>query len=249
MAAFLRAPRPPAIEFAEISIEGEAVSLKLKRHARARRMILRLDRNGAGAVVTIPLRASRQRALEFARTHSDWIRQRLSALPEKVQCTVGSIIPLRGSPHLIRQSQALRGTVRVVQATGTTVARIEVAGEPAHLPRRLRDWLKAECKKDLIAASTAYAQAMGVAFRKISVRDQSSRWGSCSASGQLSYSWRLILAPPFVLDYVAAHEVAHLKHMNHGPKFWALVGRHCSDFQRARSWMRRHGKELHAYLV
>jgi predicted metal-dependent hydrolase len=156
---------------------------------------------------------------------------------------------LRGKPHLIRQSRTARGTVRVIPETKTALGRIEVAGEPAHFSRRLLEWLKVECKKDLAAASTAYAEAMGVAFHKISVRDQTSRWGSCSTTGQLSYSWRLILAPPFVLDYVAAHEVAHLKHMNHGPKFWALVGRYCADFQRARSWMRRHGKELHAYVV
>jgi predicted metal-dependent hydrolase len=88
---------------------------------------------------------------------------------------------------------------------------------------------------------------MGVKFHKISVRDQSSRWGSCSASGQLSFSWRLILAPSFVLDYVAAHEVAHLAQMNHGPKFWALVARHCLDLEKARVWIRRHGRDLHSY--
>jgi predicted metal-dependent hydrolase len=124
---------------------------------------------------------------------------------------------------------------------------IEIAGEMSHLARRCREWLKAQAKKELTAASEIYARAMGVSFRKIAIRDQASRWGSCSTTGQLSYSWRLILAPPFVLDYVAAHEVAHLKHMNHGARFWRLVKRHCPEVERARAWMRANGRLLHSY--
>lgn len=250
MAAFLRMPkRCISLEMAELEIDGGILPLTLKRNARARRMILRLDRSGKGVVLTLPTRASRQRALEFARTHAHWIRSRLSAVPKPVPFSAGAIIPLRGIPHEIRHTQTLRGRVRLVPEEAGTAGYVEVTGDQGHLARRLRDWLKAESKKELVAASSAYAKAMAVIFHKISVRDQSSRWGSCSANGQLSYSWRLILAPSFVLDYVAAHEVAHLVHMNHGAKFWALVARHCPDYQKARAWMKRHGKELHSYGV
>jgi hypothetical protein len=159
----------------------------------------------------------------------------------------GAVIPLRGREYAINITGGVRGAVRVAPPAGENPGHIEVPGDLAHAARRLREWLKAECKQDLIAASSIHAKAMGVRFHKISVRDQSSRWGSCSASGQLSFSWRLILAPAFVLDYVAAHEVAHLAQMNHGPKFWALVARHCPDLEKARAWIRRHGRDLHSY--
>ncbi len=122
-----------------------------------------------------------------------------------------------------------------------------VAGEKPHLARRLRDFLKREAKRDLDAASRKAAAQLGVTVKRISVRDQSSRWGSCSSTGVLSYSWRLILAPPFVLDYLAAHEVAHLVEMNHSRRFWALVERICPDMKRAKAWLDVHGSSLHRY--
>jgi len=115
------------------------------------------------------------------------------------------------------------------------------------LKRRLADWLKREARRDLTLASERYAQAMAVSFHRLAIRDQASRWGSCSSDGSLSYSWRLILAPSFVLDYVAAHEVAHLKHMNHGVRFWRLVLTHCPMAPQARLWLRRHGVTLHRF--
>jgi predicted metal-dependent hydrolase len=117
----------------------------------------------------------------------------------------------------------------------------------AHLKRRLADWLKREARRDLTIASERHAQAMAVSFRRLAIRDQASRWGSCSSDGSLSYSWRLILAPSFVLDYVAAHEVAHLKHMNHGVRFWRLVLTHCPMAPQARLWLKRHGATLHRF--
>jgi predicted metal-dependent hydrolase len=226
---------------------GDVLPITIKRHARARRMILRLDRQATGVIVTMPERASRRKALEFARMHEEWIRSRLIAVPAPVPFAQGAVIPVRGVPHCIRHAGVNRGAVRVHREREGKLSIIEVAGDAAHLARRVRDWLKEESKKDLATASLAYAKAMKVRFSKVSVRDPASRWGSCSAMGHLSYSWRLIFAPPFVLDYVAAHEVAHLTHMNHGPKFWALVARHCPEFDKAREWMKRHGRLLHSY--
>jgi hypothetical protein len=122
-----------------------------------------------------------------------------------------------------------------------------VAGEAAHVNRRVSDFFKREAERDLQAASRRYAAKLGVAVKRISVRDQSSRWGSCSNTGVLSFSWRLILAPPFVLDYLAAHEVAHLVELNHSPRFWRLVGRLYQDADRAKVWLDVHGTDLHRY--
>ena len=143
-----------------------------------------------------------------------WIAARLNRLPDAAPFAHGTVLPLRGVDHRIEHRRGARGTVWVETARRTS-SLLCVAGEAPHLPRRVRDYLKREAKRDLEAASRAAAQALGVEIRRVSVRDQSSRWGSCSSTGVLSYSWRLILAPPFVLDYLAAHEVAHLIEMNH----------------------------------
>ncbi|MDZ4791963.1 MAG: SprT family zinc-dependent metalloprotease [Hyphomicrobiales bacterium] len=125
--------------------------------------------------------------------------------------------------------------------------RLCVAGGPEHAGRRLVDWLKIEAKKDLFYRVHHHAGNIGIYPKRISVRDQSTRWGSCSSSGNLSFSWRLIFAPSFVLDYVAAHEVAHLKEMNHGPRFWRVVRDTMPEMHKARLWLKKHGSELHRF--
>jgi hypothetical protein len=115
------------------------------------------------------------------------------------------------------------------------------------MPRRVADFLKREAHRDIEAAVARHARSIGVKPKRIAVRDTVSRWGSCSATGGLSFSWRLILAPPFVLDYLAAHEVAHLVHLNHSPKFWSLLRRACPETNRAEAWLKAHGANLHRY--
>ena len=124
-----------------------------------------------------------------------------------------------------------------------------VAGGVEFTDRRVHDFLKREARKELHKAAQAYADALGVRVKRVSIRDQSSRWGSCTSAGSLSFSWRLILAPPFVLDYLAAHEGAHLEELNHSPRFWRLVKRLYPDFERAKAWLDAHGTELHRYGV
>jgi hypothetical protein len=126
---------------------------------------------------------------------------------------------------------------------------VRVAGHIEHASRRLKDWLVAEAHRDLRVRVAWHARQMGVRARRISLRDQTSRWGSCSANGFLSFSWRLIFAPSYVLDYVAAHEVAHLREMNHGPRFWSLVERSVPHLERAKRWLRQEGADLHRYDV
>lgn len=224
-----------------IQAGGRDVTVSFKRNRQARRIVIRLSRNRTGIVVTMPPHASRAEALDFVARSERWIAERLAAESPVAEFAHGAGIPLRGEPHVITHEAARRGAVWC--ETGY----IHVAGDAVHLPRRMTDWLKREARRDLVAASEKYASAMGVAFHAVSIRDQKSRWGSCSSDGSLSYSWRLVLAPSFVLDYVAAHEVAHLKHMNHGRQFWRLVLTHCKESAAARTWLKRHGGSLHRY--
>ena len=190
--------------------------------------------------------AACKEAREFAQKHGAWIAARLKRLPQATPFAHGEMVPLRGVPHRIVHRRGARGTVWTEQDDAGERL-ICVAGEAPHHNRRVGDFLKREAQRDLDAASRRYAKELGVAIKRISVRDQSSRWGSCSNSGVLSFSWRLILAPPFVLDYLAAHEVAHLVELNHSPRFWRLLKRLNPDCERAKAWLDIHGTDLHRY--
>jgi predicted metal-dependent hydrolase len=197
-------------------------------------------------VLTMPARSSIKDAREFAQKHGGWIAARLTRLPESAPFAHGIEVPLRGIPHRIAHRPAIRGTVWTEAIEGGQPL-LCVAGEAPHVERRVTDFLKREARRDLDAASRRHALILGVTIKRIAVRDQSSRWGSCSSTGVLSYSWRLVLAPSFVLDYLAAHEVAHLAELNHSPRFWRLVRQLTPEFERAKSWLDAHGSELHRY--
>jgi predicted metal-dependent hydrolase len=227
----------------ELVIEGKTLPVTFRRRANARRIILRIDRSGLGIVLTLPHYMSQRAALTFAASETAWILERIAQSPERVPFAPGQRIPLRGRAHVI-EATGERGTVRL---RGEPEPAVLVPGAAAHLERRLINWLKRQAAFDLVRASRRHAERLQVRFARISVRDTASRWGSCSATGTLSYCWRLILAPPFVLDYVAAHEVAHLREMNHGRRFWSLVHRLCPEADMARSWLKIHGSGLHLY--
>ncbi len=216
-----------------------------RRHAQARRLVLRLNASGTGVLVTVPHGVSRVKALEFTQRSRGWIEDRVRSRGGLIHLEDGEILPLRGVPHEIRGTGSRRGVVRADPLRRV----IEVPGDPLHVRRRLFDFLKAAAREDLTRASEHYAALMGVNYRRIAIRDQRSRWGSCSAQGDLSYSWRLILAPDYVLDYVAAHEVAHLRHLNHSPRFWRLVLTHCQEAARAKNWLRAHGQDVHRVVT
>ena len=155
------------------------------------------------------------------------------------------MVPLRGVPHLVVGTGTLRGRVEAAHTADGPA--LHVPGERAHQPRRLYDWLKSEALADLNRQSIFHAERLGVTVKQVRLRSQSSRWGSCSSTGNINYNWRLILAPPHVLDYVAAHEVAHLVEMNHSDAFWATVTRTLPDMQRGKAWLKAHGRELMAW--
>jgi predicted metal-dependent hydrolase len=237
--------RPPEPQLIEIAFDGAVYPVELRRHAQARRYTLRVQAASRAIVLTMPMRGSLREAKAFAERSGAWIAARLKRLPVPIPFADGLELPLRGVPHRIVHRQGARGTVWIeADEAGPLIC---VAGDRAHLARRVRDYLKREAKRDLEAASRHYAAPLGVKVKRVSVRDQASRWGSCTAAGVLSYSWRLILAPAHVLDYLAAHEVAHLVEMNHSRRFWRVVARICPEWQRAKAWLNAQGNALHRY--
>lgn len=233
------------LEPARLPVGREEIDVLFRRHAQARRLVLRLNTEGTAAVVTVPRGVSRAHALDFVRRSSAWLEERLKQQGGSIALRPGNVIPLRGIPCEIRHVDSRRGTV----VADPVSCLIHVPGDLPHVSRRLHDWLKQVARQELTVASRRYAEAMGVRYRRIAIRDQKSRWGSCSAAGDLSFSWRLILAPAYVLDYVAAHEVAHLKHMDHSRRFWRLVLSQCPEASRAKKWLKAQGQSVHKILV
>jgi predicted metal-dependent hydrolase len=240
--------RKPAVEAKaiEIAFDQAIYPVRVRRHRNARRYTLRIQASTREIVLTMPPRGSLKAAREFAQKHGGWIAARLGRLPEAVPFADGVIVPLRGVPHRIVHRHKTRGTVWTETADDGEQL-LCVVGDTPHINRRITAYLKQEAKRDLETASRRYGAEIGVKIRRISVRDQSSRWGSCSSTGVLSYSWRLILAPPYVLDYLAAHEATHLREMNHSIRFWRLLAQIAPEMQQAKVWLDVHGTDLHRY--
>jgi predicted metal-dependent hydrolase len=217
-----------------------AFRVTLRESARARRIRLGVDPRSGAVVLTIPRRASRRRALAWAAEQQDWIAGKIAAVPRPVPLADGATIPIRGVERTILWSAA---RARRVTLDGEQLL---VGGPVDGLSARLLRWLKAEALALLTAETHEFAMKAGVTPGRIGVGDPVSRWGSCSSSGAVRYSWRLILAPDFVRRATVAHEVAHLVHLNHGPDFHALVATLLGeDPAPARAWLRRHGAALH----
>jgi predicted metal-dependent hydrolase len=230
----------------QLILDGKTLEVTLRGNARAKRIILRLDKSGRGLVLTVPPHTSHAKALEFAASQGVWISQQLAKQTQPTEFSAGQIIPVRGVEHRIIASGEKRTPVWCdVDNDGVHV--LKVSGDESHHGRRVQDWLKKQARQDLNLAAFSYAEKMNGKISRISIRDTASRWGSCSSQGALSFSWRLILAPSYVLDYVAAHEAAHLLEMNHSDAFWLLVETHCKHTAAARKWLKTHGARLHKY--
>ncbi|GGE29905.1 metal-dependent hydrolase [Agaricicola taiwanensis] len=238
---FIRPSLPTAFE---IDVEGRRIPIMVRQSARARRMSLRVRRAERDVVLTLPPRASLVMAENFAQRHGRWIAERVEQLPNVVPFSHGASIPLRGVLHRIEHRDSLRGLVEVLERDEPV---IEVPGLIESLPRRMADFLRREARRDLEEAVTRHATKLGVKFGRISIKDTRSRWGSCSADGNFSFSWRLIMAPSYVLDYLAAHEVAHRREMNHSRRYWAVLRDLFPETDAAEAWLTAHGAELHCY--
>jgi predicted metal-dependent hydrolase len=238
--------RPSELQTIQIVFDQAIHLVRVRRHRQARRYTLRIHAATREVILTMPPRGSIREAKEFAQKHGGWIAARLRRLPQATPFVNGTILPLRGVEHRIVHRPGVRGTVWSETGAGGEAV-LCVSGEAPYINRRIGDFLRREALHDLDAASRLAAEKLAVTVKRISVRDQSSRWGSYSTTGVLSYSWRLILAPPFVLNYLAVHEVAHLIEMNHSPRFWRLVNGICSDAGRAKAWLDVHGTDLHHF--
>lgn len=228
-------------KFETVNLHGRDVTLRLCFNRRARHISLRVDEKWGGVDLILPARNARSEGLEFAHEKSLWILRQLDALPARVPFVDGAVIPILGSDHVIRHQPGARGFVWL---SGNE---IHVAGATPHLSRRVTDWLKKNAREEIGRRADFDAQSVGRKISRLSVRDTRSRWGSCSEDGHLSFSWRLILAPETVLDYVVAHEVAHLAELNHGSRFWKLVDQLCPGNKVPRHWLKRYGATLHRY--
>lgn len=215
--------------------------LVLRESPRATRLTLRVDAARDLIQVVVPRGVDEAEAARFVSRHADWILARLAAMPPRRPFEDGAVIPFLGTGHAIRHDPGLRGGTR------REAGEIRVGGRPEFLARRVRDFLKAEARRALAERARAKAALIGAEVVGVGVRDTRSRWGSCSADGRLSFSWRLILAPDAVFDYVVAHEVAHLREMNHGSRFWRLAARLTADVEGPRAWLKANGARLLRY--
>lgn len=212
------------------------VTISLRRSARARRFSLRISQHSGEVTLSMPTRAREAEALAFAQAQEGWIRAALARLPVAQTVGIGAQLPFEG-----RMLQIAAGAGRSVRQEADQLL---VPGDPARASVRVAAFLKLRARDRLAAASDHYAAQIGRRVERMTLRDTRSRWGSCAADGALMYSWRLIMAPPSVLNYVAAHEVAHMVEMNHSDRFWAVVARLSPGWQAERAWLKRHGGAL-----
>lgn len=241
--SLLRRLKPaPAIPEA-LEIVGISIPLVVRRDARAKRMIMRLQPGRTAIAVTVPPRAPVRTVLAFIERHKGWAESRLASAPAPLVVACGAKIPFRGGDLLLVHDPKRRSSHF---EAGSAECRLLVGGEAAHFKRRVADFLKREARRDLQAAVDRHVACVGLKPAALSLKDTRSRWGSCTAGRRLSFSWRIVMAPPPVLDYLAAHEVAHFCQMNHGPGFWALCRELCPRMDEGRAWLKQHGSSLHA---
>jgi len=236
-----RAPRRVVETPHHLTLSGRRVAVLLRHSPRARRITVKVEPAHGRVVVVIPPRTALARALAFAEANGPWILNRLAQVPHRIAFAPGAQIPIKGLMVTIDHRAESRGTV---WREGDLLC---VAGGHGHVARRVRDWLIGQARAEIKRAVAFYAEQLGVSVKSVTVRDTASRWGSCAASGALSFSWRLILAPPDVLNYVAAHEVAHRKELSHSPRFWRIVGQIFPGYEAPRAWLRDHGTDLHRF--
>jgi len=214
------------------------LEINLRPSKRAKRLSLRVSRLDGRVTLTFPQQMAESRALDFALEKEQWLRAQQENLEERVAVRVGGAIPIRGISTPI-----VLGNTRRIEI-GEQIVIPQSAKSPS---ARLASHLKQAARTELAFASDKYTAKLGMPYTRLSIRDTRTRWGSCSSNGGLMYSWRLIMAPPEVLDYVAAHEVAHLSEMNHSQNFWRIVEDLYGDYRAERQWLRDKGHDLHRY--
>ena len=224
----------------QIKLCAGEIPVRVRVSPRARRLALRIDAQAEAVELVLPRRTSAQRAMAFIEENRGWLDKRITALPPRTVLADGETVPILDRPYRISRVDQARDRQHVWIEGGA----IHVAAPPDQLGRRLIDFLKESARAEFHSRAAALAARIGREVGRITVRDTTTRWGSCSADGKLAFSWRLIMAPDAVLEYVVAHEVAHLCEMNHGPRFWKLVERLAPGVDRQRHWLNRHRARL-----
>ncbi len=227
-----------------LELDDRSVEIAIKPHKRAKNYKLSIPA-GKAPTLSMPYYGNMREAERFLLRHKDWLQNKLKSNPKPVKFCDGAIIPLRGVNHRLIMLDSLRAGVQLVGNGEMPI--IKVGGGEHHMARRLTDWLKKQAKIDIEKSLKYHCDNLNVTYKSISIRSQSSRWGSCSSAKRLNFNWRLIMAPPFVLDYVVAHEAAHLIEMNHSQKFWDLVRKTLPDMQRGKKWLKQNGQYLMLY--
>ncbi len=221
---------------------GEKVIIRLEVNPRARRLILRLDARTHEAVAIAPSHSALDEAAKFAEEKCEWLAANLKTLPIRVPLTHDAIFQFRGHPCRI----SLDGDGRTATLKPGTPQILYVPGAPETTGQRVTRFLRKCARTDLTNAVARYCSVLNVKARKLTIKDTRSRWGSCTSAGNIAFSWRLIMAPPSVLEYVAAHECAHLLEMNHSASFWQHVARCCPNWKSERQWLHHNGRDLQA---
>ncbi len=219
------------------TLEGNPpIEVTLRRSGRAKRLSLRISRLDGRVTLTMPVHAPAREGVAFLEARESWLRGHLGQIAPAAPVQIGGTVLYQGQPVRISQDSDARPALG---EEGIVLRAADKVGP------RVRALLKGRARDHLAQASDAFSAQLGRRYTRLTLRDTRSRWGSCSSQGALMYSWRLIMAPPEVLRYVAAHEVAHLVEMNHAPAFWAVVARLMPDYQAHRDWLRANGDQLH----
>jgi predicted metal-dependent hydrolase len=219
-------------------VQGALARVAFRRSDRARKISLRIDAANGGIVITLPPRASRRAGISLLQAHEAWVAEKLAELPTALPFRPGALVPVHGLAHEICPVPSGRGGAWIAEN------KIFVTGEPEFLARRVSDCLKRLARQRLTALAAEKGRLAGLTPKSVRVKDTRTRWGSCAPDGTLAFCWRLICAPEFVQDYVVGHEVAHLRHMNHGRQFWALTEELTEYRAAASAWLGANGQAL-----
>ncbi len=232
------------IQTASVALPGGGkAALRVRHSRRAQRLALRIMPASGEVELVVPIRTSVKQGIAFAREKASWLKAHLSKLPPPVPFADGAIIPVFDQPRQIRRTDELFDGIWL------TNKELQVAAPPETVSDVVRSWLRNQARKKLISRAQEKTGLLNSRFRRLTVRDTASRWGSCSPKGDLSFSWRIVMAPDYALDYLVAHEVAHLQEMNHSRRFWEIVDEIADQPDRGRAWLRDHGASLHRFGV
>ncbi len=222
---------------------GRSAIVNIRRSPRSRRITLRIAPGTAQPELVLPRGLSEKKGISFLHDKVDWLEERLSKYPAPVPFNEGEVVPFLGDLLTIHHVDARRADVRKEQD------RLVVAAPKPRISNAVRDWYKREAGCEITVLAKQKSAMFDRPYGRLTIRDTKSQWGSCSAKGDLNFSWRVVMAPGYVLDYLVAHEIAHLAEMNHSMRFWNIVENLSDDFERGRNWLRLNGHELHRYGV